>query len=513
MGHALVEDQDEVFAFLADPATYGISEPVARIDTHGAAVFLAGPNVYKVKRAVFFPFMDFSTLQKRRAACENEIAVNQRNAPDLYLGTAPIRRGASGLTLGGTDGAIVEWTVHLRRFDETKTLDRLAVKGELDLSIMARLAEVIHAAHEYAPRRGKGATKDFRRRLEDTIDGLAGTQDVFAPSAVAALRSRFMAAYAADEPLLKAREGRGRVRLCHGDVHLRNIVLKDGAPLLFDAIEFDDALATIDILYDLAFVLMDLWQRNLHAHANLLFNRYLWQSIEIEQELEGLAALPLFLALRAAIRARVTAALGELEPQGREARSREAHGFFAATEDFLTPRATRLVAIGGFSGSGKSTLAQALAPSIGRPPGAVHLRSDIERKKLCGVGEHERLPGEAYRPETSDKVYERLRRLAEVALRAGQSVVMDAVHARAEERDALLDVAARAGAAFTGLWLDAPVEALVARVEARKNDASDATAAVVRQQASWDVGHLDWARLDASRPITELTQEALKGIG
>jgi hypothetical protein len=303
------------------------------------------------------------------------------------------------------------------------------------------------------------------------------------------------------------------VRLCHGDVHLRNIVLKDGAPLLFDAIEFDDALATIDILYDLAFVLMDLWQRNLHAHANLLFNRYLWQSIEIEQELEGLAALPLFLALRAAIRARVTAALGELEPQGREARSREAHGFFAATEDFLTPRATRLVAIGGFSGSGKSTLAQALAPSIGRPPGAVHLRSDIERKKLCGVGEHERLPGEAYRPETSDKVYERLRRLAEVALRAGQSVVMDAVHARAEERDALLDVAARAGAAFTGLWLDAPVEALVARVEARKNDASDATAAVVRQQASWDVGHLDWARLDASRPITELTQEALKGIG
>lgn len=510
MDHA--EDQSEVFAFLTDPTTYGLDGKVTRVDTHGAVVFLAGRDVYKVKRAVFFPFMDFSTLEKRRAACENEIAVNKSNAPDLYLGTVPIRRGARGLLLGGTSGPIVEWAVHMRRFDEVKTLDHLAEKGELDLSIMACLAEIILASHEHAPRRNHGATEVFRHRLEDTIEGLAGAEDVFAPSAVAALRARFMAAYAENERPLKAREGQGKVRLCHGDVHLRNIVLLDGRPVLFDAIEFDDSMATIDILYDLAFILMDLWQRNLHAHANLLFNRYLWRCANIEQELEGLPALPLFLALRAAIRARVTAALAKLEPTAREAHSQEARRFFAAAEDFLAPQAARLVAIGGFSGSGKSTLAQQLAPRIGRAPGAVHLRSDIERKRLCRVGEYERLPDEAYRPEMSDKVYERLRSLAEIALRAGQSAIVDAVHAKTEERDALATIAARANAPFTGLWLDAPLEALVARIKARNDDASDATAAVVREQVSWDLGRLDWARLDASRPISKLMQEALESM-
>ena len=504
------EDQSEVFALLADPATHGLEEAVTRIDTHGAVVFLAGRDVYKVKRAVLFPFMDFSTLEKRRAACENEIAVNKRNAPDLYLGTVPIRRGARGLELGGTGGQIVEWAVHLRRFDETKTLDRLAEKGELDLSIIAQLAEIMVAAHEHAPRRDHGATEDFRRRLEDTVEGLAA--DVFAPSAVAALRARFMAAYAENEPLLRAREGQGKVRLCHGDVHLRNIVLLDGRPVLFDAIEFDDSLATVDILYDLAFVLMDLWQRDLHVHANLLLNRYLWRCANIEQELEGLAALPLFLALRAAIRARVTAALGKLEPAAREARGREARRFLAAAEDFLTPQTTRLVAIGGFSGSGKSTLGRELAPRIGRAPGALHLRSDIERKRLFAAGEYERLPDEAYRSDISDAAYERLRRLAEIALRAGQSVIVDAVHAKPEERDALIEAAARANAPFTGLWLDAPLDALVARVAGRKDDASDATAAVVREQASQDIGRLDWARLDAGLPLSALVQEALKRI-
>jgi uncharacterized protein len=513
MDHAVVEDQNEVFAFLADPATHGLSEAVTRVDTHGAVVFLAGPNVYKVKRAVLCPFMDFSTLEKRRAACENEIAVNKRNAPDLYLGTLPIRRSARGLQLGGTGGEIVEWAVHLRRFDETQTLDRLAERGELDLSIIARLAEIIVAAHEHAPRRNHGATEVFRHRLIDTIDGLADAEDVFAPSAVAVLRARFMAAITENEPLLRAREGQGKVRLCHGDVHLRNIVLRDGAPVLFDAIEFDDSMATVDILYDLAFVLMDLWQRDLHAHANLLFNRYLWRCPEIEQELQGLAALPLFLALRAAIRARVTAALGKLDPAAQEARRLEARRFFAAAEDFLAPQMTRLVAIGGFSGSGKSTLAQELAPKIGSAPGAVHLRSDIERKRLAGVGECERLPDEAYRPAMSDKVYARLREQTEIALRAGQSVIVDAVHAKPEERAALAAVAASTGARFNGLWLDAPVEALVSRVEARKADASDATAAVVRQQISWDPGRLDWVCLDAGRPLAELTQAALKVIG
>lgn len=513
MGHEVIEDQGEIFAFLADPATHRLERPdsIKRIDTHGAVVFLAGDNAYKIKRAVLFPFMDFSTLEKRRAACENEITVNRANAPEIYLGTMPIRRSAQGLRLGGADGAIVEWAVHLRRFDETRTLDKVAERGEFDLALIADLAEMIIAAHEHAPRRGDGATALFWRRVDDTLNGLADAQDVFDPPSVLALREHFATAFASNEALLREREGKGKVRRCHGDLHLRNIVLQNGKPILFDAIEFDDSLATVDILYDLAFILMDLWQRGLHAHANLLFNRYLWRCADVEEELAGLSALPLFLAQRAAIRARVMAALAKLDP-GR-GHGHEARGFFAAARKFLAPQVARLVAIGGLSGSGKSVLAQALAPRVGRAPGAVHLRSDIERKRLCGVAEYEHLPVEAYRVEMTEKVYQRLRTLADIALHTGQSVIVDAVHARPEERDALLKIAAGVGAKFTGFWLDAPVETLVARVEARTHDASDATGAVVQQQSARSLGGLDWVRLDATEPTAALAERAAEKLG
>ncbi len=279
-----VADQDDIFAFLAKPATYGLDDtpenPIKRIDTHGAVVFLAGTEAYKVKRAVFFPFMDFSTLEKRRAACENEIRVNSENAPDIYLGTVPIRRTATGLHLGGETGEITEWTVHTRRFDDESTLDKLAARGKLDLAIAADLAESISIEHARAPHYDLDTTRRFQRWMTDTIDGLAGAP-VFAQDNVVALRTRFLAAYSATAPLLERREADGKVRRFHGDVHLRTIVLGRSTPILFDAIEFDDLLATIDILYDLAFVLMDLWQRGLHAHANLLFNRYLWRAPEL----------------------------------------------------------------------------------------------------------------------------------------------------------------------------------------------------------------------------------------
>lgn len=506
------ENQDEIFAFLARPATYGFANSaknsVKRIDTHGAVVFLAGVDAYKVKRAVFFPFMDFSTLEKRRAACENEIRVNQPNAPEIYLETTPIRRAAGELRLGGDAGEIVEWLVHSRRFDEAQTLDKLAAHDGLDLSIAADLAGSVSAAHERAPRRHLDTAHRFYQWMTGTLDGLAAAP-MFAADDVASLRASFEAAYAAVAPLLKKREAQGKVRLCHGDLHLRNIVLQDGRPVLFDAIEFDDLLATIDILYDLAFLLMDFWQRGLRAHANLLFNRYLWRAPELEQELEGLATLPLFLALRAAIRARVVAALSDLAAADHSAEARQ---FFAAAAGFLEPQKARLVAIGGLSGTGKSTLAAALASHIGHAPGAVHLRSDIERKRLCLADEYERLPQNAYRPELTAEVYARLAHLAEVALHAGQSVIVDAVHARPEERDAMAALASRLGVPFAGLWLEAPVEILVARVEARRNDASDAREAVVRQQAARPLGALDWARLDAGQPLGSLVEAARRAL-
>lgn len=508
------ETQARVFAFLADPVTHGLeaSAVVRRIETHGAIVFLAGEYAYKVKRAVRFPFMDFSSLEKRRVACEHEIEVNRANAPEIYLCALPIRQSDDGLRLGDVAGTVVEWAVHLHRFDETQTFDHLADRDALDIALMAPLADTIMAAHRRAKIGGAGATEMLRKRLEDTLDGLTAASDIFPSAETAAIREKSCAAFDRIAPLLAARAGGKQVRHCHGDLHLRNIVLYNEHPLLFDAIEFDDTIATCDILYDFAFILMDLWQRGLKAHAGRLFNLYLWQATEVETTLSGLAALPLFLALRAAIRARVTVALCRVHSESRDKHIDEARRFFAAAQSFLQSSETKLVAVGGLSGTGKSTFAQALAHDIGCAPGAVHLRSDVERKRLFNVGAQQRLPSDAYNPDVTEKVYTRLRVLAKLALEAGHSVIVDAVHAKADERDALAALAQELGVPFAGFWLEAPAETLIARVEVRENDASDAKEAVVRQQLSWDLGEIGWEKLDASRPIDELRAAALKQL-
>ena len=287
-------DQSDVFAFLADPATHELREPIIRIDTHGAAVFLAGKNVYKVKRAVRFPFMDFSTLDKRRRACERELAVNEADAPGLYLGVVPISKDGFHLKFGG-GGAIVKWAVHLRRFDESRTLDRLVKRNELNLDIIAKLAGIVAASHRRAPIiSGANAGQALQRQIEETLISLEAAPGIFAVQAVAGLRHAMQQAFARLAPLLSERENQGQVRRCHGDLHLRNIVLIEDRPVLFDAIEFDEAIATCDVLYDLGFLLMDLWTRGLRSHANLLFNRYLWICNDVEGQLKGLSLLPLF---------------------------------------------------------------------------------------------------------------------------------------------------------------------------------------------------------------------------
>jgi aminoglycoside phosphotransferase family enzyme/predicted kinase len=497
-------DQSEVFAFLSDPATHGLHQPVPRIDTHGAAVFLAGTDVYKVKRAVRFPFMDFSTLAMRREACANEIVVNRANAPDLYLGVVPITRSAMGLALGG-DGEIVEWTVHMRRFDEARTLDRLAEHGELGQPLIAQIASAIEAAHRAAPVvAGRGTTGTFRRQMEQVLDGLAAAPDHFAPDTVALLGAFLHAAFTRVEPLLREREALGFARRCHGDLHLGNIVMVAGRPVLFDAIEFDEKIGTCDVLYDLAFVLMDLWTRDLRREANHLLARYLWLCSDIERQIDGLAAVPLFLSLRAAIRAEVTA----LRQGDRRALAARARPYLDAARDFLAEAPVELVAVGGLSGTGKSALAEALAADIGRPPGAVHLRSDVERKRLAQRPELDRLPDTAYRPESSARTYEWLRGLAMRALAAGQSVVVDATHRRPEDREALREVARRAGARFAGLWLEAPTNVRQARVAGRRRDASDATPEIAAAQERDEVDAVDWYRLAASGSIDDVIAAA-----
>ena len=508
----VVEDQTEVFDFIGDPETHG-GVPVTRIDTHAAVVFLAGADAYKIKRAVRFAFLDFSTLARRRAACEAELAVNHDNAPEIYLGVLPVSRRNGRLTLG-PGGEVAEWAVHMRRFDVNDTLDRVTARGGLDDALVARLVQAVSAAHARAPRRAPDpALASLSRYLDETRDAFAEGPDLFPPSRADALAEAGREALARARELLRERGRLGFVRRCHGDLHLGNIVLIEGRPRLFDAIEFDDAVATGDVLYDLAFLLMDLWERGLGSAANLVLNLWLRESRE-EAHYAGLAALPLFLSLRAAIRAMVTAAtLPHLAGAERERGLGRAGRYFDVAERCLRPAPLRLAAVGGLSGAGKSTLGKRLACRLGRAPGAVHLRSDVERKALANVAETERLPPEAYAPAVTDEVYARLRRKARRALGAGQSVVVDAVHGRAEERELVAAVAREHGAHFDGLWLEAPVRTLLDRVERRTGDASDATAAIVRAQTRYDLGSPSWTRLDASGGADETLAAALLALG
>lgn len=496
-------DQGDIFAFLQTPETHGLSARTTRIDTHGAAVFLAGDDVYKVKRAVYFPYMDFSTLNKRKSACEAEIAVNRRNAPDLYLGIVAITRDSAGFHLGGP-GEVAEWAVHLRRFDERATLDRLIENGPLGPDLINQVARTIVEAHQHAPHRDPiAATAALRHVMTETEKELSAAAEIFVSSSVVKFGSAIRKAFDRFEPLLLSRGAQGQVRHCHGDLHLRNIVLIDGKPVLFDAIEFDETIATCDILYDLSFLLMDLCQHGLHTDANKLMNRYMWSSENEHLQIEGLALLPLFLSLRAAIRAKVTASQLRLDPKSVHLRD-EARAYLEAAQHFLDPEQPRLIAIGGLSGSGKTTLAAALAPSFGKAPGALHLRSDIERKRLFNQPQTARLPADAYMPKVSDKIYRTLREHVEAALRANHSVIVDATYHRPIEREAITEVAVHAGIDFLGIWLDAPTEIMQTRVSERRGDASDATAAIVSAQASEDSGAIVWQRHDASAGIEKL---------
>ncbi|OYW52737.1 MAG: hypothetical protein B7Y80_16790 [Hyphomicrobium sp. 32-62-53] len=486
--------QRDVIAFLAGAGLVGPqARAVRRIDTHGAHVFIGAHDVYKIKRAVRYPYMDFSSLAKRRAACAREVEINVPHAPAVYKGLVAITREADGrLVLNGA-GEPVEWAVHMARFAEEDVLVNRVARTALTVDEAKALADAVVASHGAAqvvvepPERATIAA--IAHNVLAALPGLFGGDD----GDVLELTSELSRRIAVLAPLFAERARAGCVRRCHGDLHLGNVVFIGGAPTLFDALEFDEALATVDILYDFAFLLMDLDHRGHRAAANAVFNRYIWRRQE-HTDLEGLAALPVFMALRAAIRAMVGAQRAASTHEGLA----ESRAYLTRARSYLADERPLLVVTGGLSGSGKSTLAAALAPMLGRAPGALHVRSDLERKALFGAGELERLPETAYGADVTARVYARLLAKSEAALRVGHSVVADAVHAHPSERAEMAALAQRAGALFVAFWLDAPRDVLLQRVGARKKDASDATPQVVERQMSYDLGELEWTRLDAS---------------
>lgn len=501
------DPQQAVLDFLADPATHG-GAPVIRIDTHAAAVFLAGDRALKIKRNVRFPFLDFSSLPKRKAACAAELAANRAFAPALYRRVLPVTRETDGrLSLGGT-GEPVEWVVEMVRFDESRTLDKLAEGARIGAALADALGRAVAQAHGAArPVGGFGFADVLSEIVAQNDAELRNSPGLFEAAAVGKLTQASRDAMARVRPLLLDREREGLVRRCHGDLHLGNVVLIEDKPVLFDALEFDERLATADLFYDLAFLLMDLIERGLRAAANIVLNRYLAEAHRMS-DLDALAALPLFMSVRAAIRAKVAAERHAQMHDGRSAQS--ARDYLGLALRLIAPPPPELIAIGGLSGTGKSGLARALAPEIAPEPGAVVLRSDVERKALFGVGETERLPQEAYTDEATARVYATLAVKARRVLAAAHSAVVDAVFARSHER---ADVEAAAGAhPFLGLFLTAGLATRIDRIGGRRADASDANAAVARAQERYDLGALTWRQLDASGTPEETLERALAAM-
>ena len=447
-------------------------------------MFLGPDTAWKLKKPVRLSFLDFSSLAAREAYCRREFALNAPAAPGLYRDVVPVVRRADGTLALGGDGEVLDWVVRMARIPEGDFLDEVAARGGLDGRMLDALGDSVAAFHASLP---PVAGWDLGAAMARVVAGnaLAAREAGLDPAAVAAWESDAAAAIDRLAPHFARRASAGFVRRCHGDLHLGNLCLWQGRPVPFDALEFDEALATIDTAYDLAFLLMDLDRRAGRAAANRVLCRYVARTGDAAL----VGALPLYLSTRAMVRAHVTARMGDRAAGAT---------LLEAAMAYLRPSPAVLVAIGGLQGTGKTTLARALAPALGPAPGALVLRSDELRKRLAGVAPEDRLDPSAYTQEASARVYRELSALAAETLAAGHAAVADAVFLKETERHGIEQVARGAGVAFVGLWLEAPLPVLEARLAARTGDASDADASVAREAAARDPGMIAWARLDAT---------------
>lgn len=485
-------EQAETIKFLSSGRAFAADDPVEVIETHGACVFLCGDTALKLKRAVKYDYMDMSTVALRRSLIARELELNRPAAPEIYRDMLPVTQSDTGLALNG-DGPVVDWVLRMWRFPAENELERIAARGAFDDRLATAVGEAIADYHAGAPvrrRPGRILIADILAELGGVLaefSGAAGTARVADWGKAAAAR------LVTNGSLLDSRGRNGHVRRAHGDLHLRNLVVIQGRPVLFDALEFDETLGTCDVFYDIAFLVMDLCHRDLRRQSCRVLDA--WLRAARGGEDAGLAGLPLFLSVRAAIRAMVLLqtdrARGQLGKSGEEV---AAYLELACTA--LQPDAPRLIAVGGYSGSGKSVLARALAPTLGALPGAALLSSDLERK--AGMPAGTRLDPGAYAAKRRDDVYRDMFARAATMLAAGHSVVLDATFVNPQLRASAEDVAAGANLPFHGLWLDAPEHLLEGRLRARQGDASDADIDVLKSQLTARRGEMTWLHIDAS---------------
>ncbi|ROR32611.1 AAA family ATPase [Inmirania thermothiophila] len=481
-----MQERPPLVEALLRPQTYGGGvDRVELVETHISWVFLAGDRAYKVKKPVDLGFLDFTTLERRRRFCEEELRLNRRLAPELYLAVIPITGTPQAPRLGG-EGTPIEYALVMRRFDQEALLDRLLARGAL------APAELEQAAADIARFHARAAVADPASRFGRPETVHAPVRDNFAHmrrlSQAAAVRQRLDRleawaedAYARLAPVMEARRRDGRVRECHGDIHLGNMARVDGRVRVFDAIEFNDDFRWIDTASDLAFPVMDLHDRGRPDLATVFLDAYL----EAGGDWEALRLLRYYMAYRANVRAKVTLIRAAQAPAEAAALEERAVAYLDLADALARGRRPALVLCCGPSGAGKSHWARRLAPALG----AVRVRSDVERKRLFGLAPTERAaaaPGEGiYTPEASRRTYARLAEIAAMGLEARFPVVVDAAALSRAQRAGLREVAAAAGCPFVILAFHAPPEVLRSRVARRArsgHDASDADLEVLAAQ-------------------------------
>jgi hypothetical protein len=444
----------------------------ACIETHISWVLLAGEFAFKVKKPLTLPFLDYSTIEKRRACCATELRLNHRFAPDLYLAV---------VDLAG------EPAVKMRRFDEALRLDHVCQRGELTTGHLSQLARTLVAfqAQAAVPPAGRPAGRKRPEEAAPTFygapatvlaDALENFDELFKllpaeQTRLAALAGWTRQEFATRESSFAARQAGGRVREGHGDLHLGNLVLLAGQVVPFDGIEFNEDFRCIDVASEIAFTLLDLLDHRQPGLATWLLNEWLTYC----GDFEALTVLRFYLVYRAMVRAKVAAIRHETS---------EAAGYLAIAEQLTVTAAPTFTITFGPSGSGK-TYATSCRLASADFLDSVRIRSDVERKRLFGLPPEAASVGTIYTPEATARTYAQLAALAEVTIGAGWSVIVDAAFLKRAERDQFRALAARLGVPFAIVSPGAPPDELARRIAARKNDASEATVAVLAQQLEW----------------------------
>ncbi len=500
------DSQDETINFLKSLA------PTV-IETHLSLVFLNQQHAYKLKKAITLPFVDFSQIRQRHHYCKEELKLNRRTAPDIYLEVLTIYRNTKGkLSFKAIkDSEVVDAVLKMQRFDSDNLLSKLAQQKQLTQKMMTDLAHDLANFHQQAAvstaHQGVKLISDIielNQQSEETVNQVLGHKKM------SELNQLLIKDIQQHSTILNTRAANGKVRHCHGDLHLNNICLWHQVPTPFDCLEFNQSMATTDVLYDLAFLLMDLWHYQQYDLANWLMNRYMEQN----DESDSLVLLPLFMSLRASIRAMViaTQAAHTSVTTATTKYCRQAEDFLTLAISLLKRPKAQLVAIGGLSGSGKSTLATAIAPYIGTAPGALVLSTDRIRKRLFNVSSEEKLPADTYTKANSQLVYRIQSELSTHILQTGHSAIADGVFSKQWERKAIEQCAQTVPVTFKGVWLESPSNMLIERIINRKNDPSDATVEVLEKQLQIEHGPINWQRLNSNQHIDNLTLQALSMI-